>query len=199
MKDTTPGREGVPLYIVDGYNVIFSGRNLESGRGIEDSRIKFLMLLGSYSRRKNIEILVVWDGKGGPPGPGPAAGGGPGGRRGSAETPPLPVKSLQSGEGQSADEKIVRLVERNRKRKRITVVSNDRRHIIGVVKNLGAKTMSVQEFLTLVGLPPGSAKDGPPRAGGSAGSKPEDAGREKRAAADLSVDDWLTLFDSREE
>ena len=191
VKETIPGHEGVPLYIVDGYNVIFSARNLESGRGIEDSRIKFLMLLGSYSRRKKIEILVVWDGKGGPPGRG--------GRRGSAETPPLPVKSLQSGEGQSADEKIVRLVERNRKRKRITVVSNDRRHIIGVVKNLGAKTMSVQEFLTLVGLPPGSAKDSPPRAGGSAGSKPEDAGREKRAAADLSVDDWLTLFESREE
>ena len=190
VKETTPGLEGVPLYIVDGYNVIFSGRSLESGRGIEDSRIKFLMLLGSYSRRKKIEILVVWDGKGGPPGPG---------RRGSVETSPLPVKSLQSGEGQSADEKIVRLVERNRKRKRITVVSNDRRHIVGVVKNLGAKTMSVQEFLTLVGLPPGSAKDGPPRAGGSAGSKPEDAGREKRAAADLSVDDWLTLFESREE
>ena len=190
VKETTPGREGVPLYIVDGYNVIFSGRSLESGRGIEDSRIKFLMLLGSYSRRKKVEILVVWDGKGGPPGPG---------RRGSVETSPLPVKSLQSGEGQSADEKIVRLVERNRKRKRITVVSNDRRHIIGVVKNLGAKTMSVQEFLTLVGLPPRSAKDGPPRARGSAGSKPEDAGREKRAAADLSVDDWLTLFESREE
>lgn len=190
VKETTPGHEGVPLYIVDGYNVIFSGRSLESGRGIEDSRIKFLMLLGSYSRRKKVEILVVWDGKGGPPGPG---------RRGSVETSPLPVKSLQSGEGQSADEKIVRLVERNRKRKRITVVSNDRRHIIGVVKNLGAKTMSVQEFLTLVGLPPGSAKDGPPRARGSAGSKPEDAGREKRAAADLSVDDWLTLFESREE
>ena len=190
VKETTPGHEGVPLYIVDGYNVIFSGRSIESGRGIEDSRIKFLMLLGSYSRRKKVEILVVWDGKGGPPGPG---------RRGSVETSPLPVKSLQSGEGQSADEKIVRLVERNRKRKRITVVSNDRRHIIGVVKNLGAKTMSVQEFLTLVGLPPGSAKDGPPRARGSAGSKPEDAGREKRAAADLSVDDWLTLFESREE
>jgi predicted RNA-binding protein with PIN domain len=190
VKETTPGHEGVPLYIVDGYNVIFSGRSLESGRGIEDSRIKFLMLLGSYSRRKKVEILVVWDGKGGPPGPG---------RRGSVETSPLPVKSLQSGEGQSADEKIVRLVERNRKRKRITVVSNDRRHIIGVVKNLGANTMSVQEFLTLVGLPPGSAKDGPPRARGSAGSKPEDAGREKRAAADLSVDDWLTLFESREE
>ena len=190
VKETTPGLEGVPLYIVDGYNVIFSGRSLESGRGIEDSRIKFLMLLGSYSRRKKVEILVVWDGKGGPPGPG---------RRGSVETPPLPVKSLQSGEGQSADEKIVRLVERNRKRKRITVVSNDRRHIVGVVKNLGAKTMSVQEFLTLVGLPPGSAKDGPPRSCGSAGSKPEDAGREKRAAADLSVDDWLTLFESREE
>jgi predicted RNA-binding protein with PIN domain len=192
VKETTPGHEGVPLYIVDGYNVIFSGRNLESGRGIEDSRIKFLMLLGSYSRRKKVEILVVWDGKGGPPGPGR-------GRSGSVETSPLPVKSLQSGEGQSADEKIVRLVERNRKRKRITVVSNDRRHIIGVVKNLGAKTMSVQEFLTLVGLPPGSAKDGPPRARGSAGSKPEDAGREKRAAADLSVDDWLTLFESKEE
>ena len=192
VKETTPGHEGVPLYIVDGYNVIFSGRSLESSRGIEDSRIKFLMLLGSYSRRKKVEILVVWDGKGGPPGPG-------WGRRGSVETPPLPVKSLQSGEGQSADEKIVRLVERNRKRKRITVVSNDRRHIVGVVKNLGAKTMSVQEFLTLVGLPPGSAKDSPPWARGSAGSKPEDAGREKRAAADLSVDDWLTLFESREE
>jgi predicted RNA-binding protein with PIN domain len=192
LKETTPGREGVPLYIVDGYNVIFSGRSLESSRGIEDSRIRFLTLLGNYGRRKKVEILVVWDGKGGPPGPGR-------GRRGSAETSPLPVKSLQSGEGQSADEKIVRLVERNRKRKRITVVSNDRRHIVGVVKNLGAKTMSVQEFLTLVGLPTGSAKEGPPRARGSSGSKPEDAGREKRAAADLSVDDWLTLFESKEE
>ena len=192
VNETTPGREGVPLYIVDGYNVIFAGGASKAAAASRTPGSRFLLLLGSYGRRKKVEILVVWDGKGGPQGPGR-------GRSGSAETPPLPVKSLQSGEGQSADEKIVRLVERNRKRKRITVVSNDRRHIVGVVKNLGAKTMSVQEFLTLVGLPPGSAKEGPPRAGGSAGSKLEDAGREKRAAADLSVDDWLTLFESREE
>jgi predicted RNA-binding protein with PIN domain len=174
LKET--GREGVPLYLVDGYNVIFGARFTGGSGDLEDSRGRFLRLLDSYGLRKKVEIVVVWDGKGP-------------GTRGRA------VKNLSSSAGRSADERIVRLVELSRSRGRITVVSDDRRHIVGVVKHLGAKAMGVDEFLDLVGF---SRSGGKKKAAKNPEKRPEDAQNEKRPAGGLSVDDWLSLFKAKE-
>jgi predicted RNA-binding protein with PIN domain len=175
-REGIPLREGVPLYLVDGYNVIFGARFKGGSGNFEDTRERFIRLLDTYGKRKKVEIVVVWDGKG------PEA-------RGRA------VKNLSSIAGASADERIVRLVERSGSRARITVVSDDRRHIVGVVKNLGAKTIGVEEFLDLVGFSRGG---GNKNARVSPEKKSEDAQREKRPAGGLSVDEWLNLFKAKE-
>jgi predicted RNA-binding protein with PIN domain len=176
MGSDEKGRHGVPLYLVDGYNVIFGARFKGGSGNVEDSRERFLSLLDSYGRRKKVEIVVVWDGKG------PDA-------RGRA------LKSLSSTAGAGADERIVRFVERSGSRARITVVSDDRRHIVGVVKQLGAKAIGVEEFLDLVGF---SRRGGKKTARTSPGKKTEDAQKEKRPAGGLSVDEWLNLFKAKE-
>ena len=168
------GREGVPLYLVDGYNVVFGARFKGEKSGVEDSRERFLRILDSYGRRKKVEIVVVWDGKG-------------------PESRGRSVQSLSSSA--SADERIVRLVERSGNRARITVVSDDRRHIVGAVKHLGAKALGVDDFLDLVGYSRGGGKK---NASGKTASKYEDAQKEKRPAAGLSVDEWLNLFKAKE-
>jgi predicted RNA-binding protein with PIN domain len=169
-------REGVPLYLVDGYNVVFGARFKGEKSGVEDARERFLGILDSYGRRKKVHIVVVWDGKG------PESGG-------------RAVQSLSSRPGASADERIVRLVERSGKRARITVVSDDKRHIVGVVKSLGAKTLGVDAFLDLVGYSRGGGKK---NVSGKPADTFEDARKEKRQAAGLSVDEWLSLFKAKE-
>jgi predicted RNA-binding protein with PIN domain len=186
VKGKPMQNQGVPLYIVDGYNVIF-GTKIQAHGGVEDAREKLVRLLGSYCRKKRVEILIVWDGKGGLH---PASGSRARGKGGE------PVKIVYSGEGQSADEKILRLVERDRTRKRITVVSNDRRHIVGEVKGLGAKTMTVEEFIGLVGVSRGGGvKAGEMVRVGE--RRHEDARKEKSEADDLTVDDWLNIFNAK--
>jgi predicted RNA-binding protein with PIN domain len=176
MDRNDKGREGVPLYLVDGYNVVFGARFKGGKINMEDSRERFLRVLDSYSRKKKVEIVVVWDGKA------PES-------RGSA------VKNLSSSAGMSADERIVRFVERSASRARITVVSDDRRHIVGAVKHLGAKSLGVDDFLDLVGYSRGGGKKNVP---GKPANKDEDAQKEKRPAAGLSVDEWLNLFKAKE-
>jgi predicted RNA-binding protein with PIN domain len=176
MNRYDKGREGVPLYLVDGYNVVFGARFRGGSGNVEDSRERFLRLLDSYGRRKKVEIIVVWDGKG------PDIRGGA-------------VKSLSSNAGTSADERIVRIVEGSGNRARITVVSDDKRHIVGVVKHLGARALGADDFLDLVGFSRGGGRKATP---GSPDRSSEDIQGEKRPAGGLSVDEWLKLFKAKE-
>ena len=163
---------GIPLYIVDGYNVVLSRSFSSDSKDIIREKERFLRAADSYRAKKRVVITVVWDG--GPP---------PGGHGGGAR-----VRSIYSGEGKSADDRIVGLVERSGSRGRITVVSNDRRHIRGVVKSLGAKVMTVEEFLSLIQYMSGGKKKR------RAVQKPDEV--KKKVADDLSVDDWIELFRS---
>lgn len=174
MRISSNKRYGNPLYIVDGYNVILNGRFSSHSRSIPDARDFLLRLLDSYISRKMVEIIVVWDGTGSVPN-GLYSGTG--------------VRSIYSNKCHSADEKIVTMVERMKNRGRITVVSNDRRHITGIVKNLGAKSMSVDEFLSLIRFMPLKGK-------GFRDEDSPDISDLKNSANDLSVDDWLRLFRS---
>ena len=171
--------KGAPHYIVDGYNVILHG-GFESGKGrgsdgrIADYRYLFLKSLSRYAMKKAVRITVVWDG-------------------GSSTSHPRSetvdgVQSIYTPPGLSADEHIVRMVEKRSNPREVTVVSDDRRHIVGVVRNLGSQTMGVRQFLSLVG---NGLKRNTGRGNPSARGVDSD---EKKEANDLSVDDWLKLF-----
>jgi predicted RNA-binding protein with PIN domain len=174
--------KGSPHYIIDGYNVILhggysSGRGHRSDGSVADSRYHFLRSLSNYARKKHVRITVVWDG-------------------GSSTAYPKSethdgVQSIYTPHGLSADEQIVRMVEKKPNPRAVTVVSNDRRHIVTVVRNLGSQTMGVEQFLALIG---NGRKNG-----GGTGRKSGhgDASGEKKEANDLSVEEWLKLFQVR--
>ena len=122
-------------------------------------------------------MTVVWDG-------------GSSGDRSRSETK-NGVQSICTPSGMSADEQIVRMVERRANARELTVVSDDRRHIIGVVRNLGAQTMAVSQFLALISPKAGRTWSQGVRAPARGGI---DETVEKKKANDLSVDEWLRLF-----
>lgn len=162
---------GIPLYIIDGYNVILHGSFSSGKKDIVRHKESLLRGLDSYAAKKRVQMTVVWDGVSPPV----STKGG------------VRVKNVYSGERRSADDRIVNMVEHSDRRGRIVVVSDDRRHIREVVKALGARVMGVGEFLVLIGhgLQPGKNRKFKPR---------EDP--EKEIVDDLSVDDWLMLFRS---
>jgi predicted RNA-binding protein with PIN domain len=179
-------KHGSPYYLVDGYNVIlhsaFSApssrktRNTESS--VDDRRYFLLEDLSAYVRKKRVRVTVVWDGG--------ASSGHP------KSVTRNGVQSICTPPGMSADEQIVRMVEKRSNPREVTVISDDRRHIIGVVKNLGAQTMGVTQFLSLIGKKPGGGGDVVRRRGNSV-----DGGitsSEKKDADDLSVEEWLHIF-----
>ena len=174
--------KGSPHYIVDGYNVILhggyaSGKGRGQGGHIADYRHHFLKSLSQYAKKKSVRITVVWDGGSSTPHP-------------RSETI-SGVQSIYTPPGLSADEHIVRMVERRSNPREVTVVSDDRRHIVTVVRNLGSQTMGVLQFVSLIGN--GRKKKA---AKGHSYSR-EDASDEKKEAGDLSVEDWLELFQVR--
>lgn len=163
---------GIPLYIIDGYNVVFHRSFSSDRKDISRERDRLLRALDAYAARKRVEITVVWDG-----------GFPPEGKRSGAR-----VRSMYTGEGKSADERIVEIVERAKRRGRITVVSDDRRHIREAVKGLGANVLKVDVFLSLIGYR---------STGRKTARRPQRAhDEEKRVIDDLSVEDWMRLFRS---
>jgi predicted RNA-binding protein with PIN domain len=171
--------KGSPHYIIDGYNVILHGGYSSGSYGsVADSRYHFLKTLSNYARKKHVRITVVWDG-------------------GSSTAHPRSethdgVQSIYTPHGLSADEQIVRMVEKNPNPREVTVVSNDRRHIVTVVRNIGSQTMGVEQFFSLVG-------NGRKRSGGSRRKTgTSEATQEKKGANDLSVEEWLKLFQVRQ-
>jgi len=169
---------GKPLYIVDGYNVILSDRFGRRYKGIEEGRNSFIKLIDSYASAKSVNVAVVWDGEKG------IVSNGSRSRVGGR------VRILYSNPPQNADQKIVKMVESTRNRKGIIVVSNDRKHITGVVKNLGAKTMSAEQFLSLINL--NKIKAYQPVYMNKV--KNTDGTFNKEETNDLSVDEWLKFF-----
>jgi predicted RNA-binding protein with PIN domain len=174
LRKNTTVRGGRPLYIVDGYNVILSRKSFTENRNLEEARAYLTNLIDSYASKKMIEAVVVWDGDGSYQSD----------RRGGSR-----VKNIFTRTNQSADSRIVSMIEKMSDRKRVIVVSDDRRHITGIAVNLGAKSINVQNFLNLLGVRMPSKK--------MQKKKYYDHGNEKSMADDLSVNEWLKLFKSR--
>jgi predicted RNA-binding protein with PIN domain len=171
-------KDGMPHYIIDGYNVVFNREEFRRGRNLEESREVFCRLLDSYASGKKVEITVVWDGSGNP---------------GAAARKTGRIKNVYSSSGMNADEKIIRFVQRAHNKGRITVVTDDRQ-IIGTVRYIGAQVKNVNDFLSLVGRPKRTSKIHLRRRGGES-----DSVKEKVSADDLSVDEWMRLFSAGEK
>jgi len=119
-------------YIIDGYNLFHHRlfprrykRSTKASLAVE----QFLLLRWPSLIRKN-EVIIVFDGYP------------PEGRQVSQSKKPQVIYSRDY----SADEKIKQMVERSINVRNITVVSDDNQ-IRFVVKALGAKAMSIEEFI----------------------------------------------------
>lgn len=178
--------KGSPAYIVDGYNVILNGRRRFNTVDIERARERLLACLTAYLQGRRVSVTVVWDGKQ---------------RGGSRQERARGVRSIFTSSGITADQKIVRMVERAANPRSITVVSDDRRHITGIARNLGAQVMPVDAFLRLVSCLPAArrrARGTRLKPGLKPGQGPEPE-PDKSGADDLSVEEWLRLFQAKKE
>ena len=122
-------------YIIDGYNVIRSSplRKLER-KSIERGIGGLVEILLKYKRNHpSISFTVVFDGFD---------------VNSIFNFRDKTIKILFSGQ-MSADEKIRRLLEKNKDNREIGVVSDDR-EVQTATKILGAKVISVEEFLKIV-------------------------------------------------
>ena len=172
-------RKGRPLYILDGYNIVFNPVFKRGEEDIELLRSRLNDYLEGYLLDKNVDVIVVWDGTRG-------AGGIINSSRGR-------VKNVFTRPPENADTRIIRIVEKYDTKGRIIVVSDDRRHITGVVKNLGARAVGVRSFLNLIGFGVEVNKYGRDK---------EDyysEGEEKKLVEDISVEEWIKIFKSRKK
>lgn len=120
-------------FLVDGYNVIHQIPQLDHGK-LESQRLGLVKYIEHGCPQGSIKnkVTIVFDGQGG-------------GGFGSA-----PLSSLIEvvfSVGESADEKIKRIVDQSKNARNIVVVSDDRDIQIAVRKS-GAQVVSVGEFLS---------------------------------------------------
>lgn len=124
-------------FIIDGYNLIKQAPHLDKAN-LEDSRKALISLLSVYqpqgSRRNR--VTVVFDGKQGNFSV-----------SGSASS-----AQIIFTQGESADDKIKRMVEKSENPRNIAVVTNDR-EIQRFVRQKNAQVKTVDEFLAKCALP----------------------------------------------
>jgi len=139
-------------YFLDGNNLI--GRARKTSRPSEEDRAALVSELAERLRRTRARALLFFDGTG---------------ERNSA----LGSLSVRTSAGSSADDAIVREIERARAPGEIVVVTADR-GLARRVRDLGAKTLGPDEFWN--------------RVGGS--EPPDDRGHGQR----VDVEEWMRYF-----
>ncbi len=114
------------LYIVDGYNVLFSSsfRMWVRKYGLHSARLHLI----NYIRSKLRNFLIVFDGREG--------------------YPQMDLEGVVFTKGRSADDYIKEIVRKHSKSRNITVITNDR-SLASYVANMGVRTLRVDEILKL--------------------------------------------------
>jgi predicted RNA-binding protein with PIN domain len=121
--------------IVDGYNVIHAEKNLKRTMksDIRGARQGLIELITSYLKRKNVQITLVFDGRGGLT---------------DVEIPlPGKLQVLFSCTGQTADELILEILRRSSNPRRYTVVTSDMADIGRAARAMGSEIVPSSEFL----------------------------------------------------
>lgn len=157
------------MMIIDGYNLLFTlTRGARAGLDVERERNRLLALLAQSLKGR--KVVVVFDG--------------------SIYRDVLPIgDSQRRGElnliftrDESADDRIVRMVEKERDRKGITVVTSDRQ-IRNAVEKMGSATVPSEKFARLVGA-----------SASPAGDEERPSRRKEDGITDAEADGWMKLF-----
>jgi predicted RNA-binding protein with PIN domain len=159
----------VEKILIDGYNLLHKDGALknQAERNLEQAREELIARIGRY-RSADMEIVVVFDGRGG--------GSSPGGGLGA---PGVQVRFSRFP--QSADQLILEILEKERRRDRLTVVTSDRKDIGRTAQAEGARWVSSESFLRRLRRAP----------------RREVAGREKPGTpSSEEVDYWMKRFRS---
>jgi len=113
----------VLLYLIDGYNLLYSSfREWIEKFGLENARQFLINFLRSYKRK----FIIVFDGR--------------------EEFPNYPIENVIFTKGKSADDYIKEFIRNYKNPSEIIVVSNDK-SIVNYAKMLKVKTISTSEFL----------------------------------------------------
>ncbi|TAN60438.1 hypothetical protein EPN16_05385 [bacterium] len=118
-------------FIIDGYNLIKQAPRLDK-TNLEDSRKALISLLSIYQPQgsKRNRVTVVYDGR-------------EGSFSASGSSSSVGIIFAQ---GESADDKIKRMVEKSENPRNVVVVTNDR-EIRSFVRQRGAQVITVEDFL----------------------------------------------------
>jgi predicted RNA-binding protein with PIN domain len=121
------------LIIVDGYNLLLSGRQGGKTDSLQQGRDLVLTQLHSYAAGKKIRVVVVFDGQ----------------RtvRESVTNMPAGIRVLFSKPPDSADALIKRLVEKERQPARHVIVVTSDRAVAQYVRSCGSQHWTVPQFM----------------------------------------------------
>ena len=150
--------------LIDGYNLLHKDETLRqlAARDLQAARDRLVATLAAH-RRGRTEMVVVFDGRG----PGSVASGPPG------------IKVLFSPAGRSADHLILQLVENERRRSRLTVVTSDAKDIGRAARAEGVKWISSEAFLRRLA---------------GAGARPAGASEKPESSTPEEVEYWRRQF-----
>jgi uncharacterized protein len=124
----------VEKILIDGYNLLNKDGALknQAERSLEEAREQLIAVVGAY-RTADMEIVVVFDGRG------------DAGR--SRRTGGAGVQVRFSRHPQTADQLILEIIDRERRRDRLTVVTSDRKDIGRIAQAEGVRWVSSESFL----------------------------------------------------
>ncbi|MBC8043470.1 MAG: NYN domain-containing protein [Rhizobacter sp.] len=159
--------------LIDGYNVAHKLGLKISRDNLEQVRISLEQKLSRYLAEKKCSITLVYDG------------------RGILENQSSvgKLKILYTPGGETADARIKKLIDAERSKSALTVVSSDH-EVAGYARVSGVRCLSSEAFTRELSL-----SSDPKAAHGSAGKPVEpDAGAEKPAMNATDLAKWKTLF-----
>jgi predicted RNA-binding protein with PIN domain len=124
----------VEKILIDGYNLLYKDGVLknQAERSLEEAREQLLAAVAAY-RTGDTEIVVVFDGRGG-----------------EARHRPPAARGVQvrfSRYPQTADQLILEIIEREKRRRSLTVVTSDRKDIGRIAQAEGVRWISSESFL----------------------------------------------------
>ncbi len=158
--------------VVDGYNVIYADDSLRRHalRDMQRARREFLDRIKTYLMGKQIQVTVVFDGRGG--------------MVDSETIVPGKLQVIYSARDETADDLIISMVSRSGNPQAYLVATSDKAHIRPAVSRLGCEVIGAMGFLKRI------SQGGP--------AKGEKRVREKPEADGADTDYWLSEFGKEE-
>jgi len=156
----------VEKILIDGYNLLYKDGVLknQAERSLEEAREELIAAVAAY-RTGDMEIIVIFDGRGG---------------ESRGRTPrPAGVQVRFSRYPQTADRLILEILEKEKRRRSLTVVTSDRKDIGRIAQAEGVRWISSESFLRRLRRLP---------------RKPASGGEKPAGPSSEEMDYWLKRF-----